>query len=228
MKIVLDPLVMLKLETYASQTRNEFSGFGFVDLDREHQIFHVYDVVILDVGTYTWTEIPSRKILEVIQRPDARKMKLWFHRHPMGNGIPGMHNWSGTDDNTCRREPLGNSMPELVGWSISIVRTPLGWVGRYDTYGPNGATAHLNVEPSFALEASRNIFELISEHSNRRGGLSEMENDWDDDPDAYLGLDGDDDLDEEEEGSWDDEDEEDVVQTSFLGGMLNRFHGGKR
>ena len=79
MKIVLDPLVMLKLETYASQTRNEFSGFGFVDLDREHQIFHVYDVVILDVGTYTWTEIPSRKILEVMHRPDARKMKLWLH-----------------------------------------------------------------------------------------------------------------------------------------------------
>jgi len=70
------------------------------------------------------------------------------------------------------------------GWSFPLSALHWGgWVVM--TRMPKWSTAHLNVERPFALEASRNIFELISEHSNRRGGLSEMENDWDDDPDAY-------------------------------------------
>ena len=61
----------------------------------------------------------------------------------MGNGIPGAHNWSGTDKQTAEREPFA-SPPEMVHWSVSIVLTPRGWVGRLDNYDKQ-ITAHLEV-----------------------------------------------------------------------------------
>jgi hypothetical protein len=147
MKIRFEPLVALKLETLVNATRGqEFSGFGFVDLDKTNGTFIVYDIVLLDVGNVIYTEIPTKKILELMDRPDAPHMKLWFHRHPMGDGKPGPRNWSSTDEDTARRNPLGG-VPELVQWALAIVRTPEGWVGRYDTFGPKGRTYHLEVEP---------------------------------------------------------------------------------
>ncbi len=67
-------------------------------------------------------------------------------RHPLGTGIPGPHNWSGTDETTILREPMG-STPSAVNWSISIVLTPGGFVGRIDNY-VKGITQHLEVEPN--------------------------------------------------------------------------------
>jgi hypothetical protein len=64
-------------------------------------------------------------------------------RHPLGTGVPGLHNWSGTDEHTIQVEPLG-SPAALVGWSCSIVRTPKGWVGRIDNY-KTGQTKHVPV-----------------------------------------------------------------------------------
>jgi hypothetical protein len=59
--------------------------------------------------------------------------------------VPGPHCWSGTDENTIRYTPLGG-IPELVKWSISIVRTPGGWVGRLDDH-INDETVHMPVHP---------------------------------------------------------------------------------
>jgi hypothetical protein len=106
----------------------------------------VYDIEILDVGSSAFTEIPSEKILALMDRPDAGKMKCWVHRHPLGTDKPGPHNWSGTDNRTAEQEPLGG-IPELVKWSISIVRTPQAWVGRFDRYQDGQViTFHLPVE----------------------------------------------------------------------------------
>jgi hypothetical protein len=210
MKIVVDPLVMVKLENYVNQTHGkEFSGFGFVELDPGHQAFHVYDAVVLDVGSEGLTEIPSRKILGLMQRPDARQMKLWFHRHPLGRGIPGPDNWSSIDDDTCRNKPFGG-VPDMVKWSISMVRTPYGWVGRYDTYGPNGATVHIPVEPCFALEAALNIEKIKEEKPRRERFQSEAfdaESDWLEEDELWDGLE-------------DDDEEENVGGPKFFGHSL--------
>jgi hypothetical protein len=155
MHIEFSPEVALLLETLAVQSDGmEFSGLGFVELRREAGVFYVYDFVPLDVGSAGWTEIPSGKLLPLYERKDVGNLKIWIHRHPVGNGIPGRHNWSGTDERTCRFEPLGvpYGMQDSVGWALAAVRTPLGWVGRYDTYGPKGKAAHIPVVPSLGQD----------------------------------------------------------------------------
>jgi hypothetical protein len=138
--------VVLQLETAAAQTSLEYSGFGFVEPCEGG--FRIYDAVILDVGTTGTTEIPARKILPLIERQDAKNMKLWFHKHPLGNGIPGPHNWSGVDYASRTKTPLG-STPELVQWSLAMVRTPKGWVGALDDH-LNGKQMHLQVLPDLS------------------------------------------------------------------------------
>ncbi len=144
MKIKLSLDVMLRLLAYAAATPDEYSGFGFCNRDGS-DIF-VYDFVLLNKGSFTFTEIPPAKILPLMDREDRANMKVWIHRHPMGNGIPGPHNWSGTDETTILREPMG-STPSAVNWSVSIVLTPCGFVGRIDNY-VKGITQHLEVEPN--------------------------------------------------------------------------------
>ena len=168
--INLSPQVALKLETITTQMNGkEFSGIGFASFADGN--FEIYDVILISVGSEVYTEIPSKKLLPILDRPDARNMKVWFHRHGVGNGIPGQHNWSGTDTKTARMEPLGCpiGMAHLVKWSLSIVRTPLGWVGRYDTYGDKGETAHLRVEPSMAQSIIPEIDNLWGEYNRLHG-----------------------------------------------------------
>jgi hypothetical protein len=121
----------------------EWSGLGFVE--REGDEIRVYDVVPLNIGDTVYTEIPAEELLKLMQRDDYENMRLWIHRHPVGNGIPGFHNWSGTDEATIQQAPLG-SPPELVKWSVSVVRTPLGWVGRVDNHITK-KTIHCEVYP---------------------------------------------------------------------------------
>ena len=167
--INLTPDVALKLETVTAQMHGkEFSGIGFVRFAKGD--FEVYDVVVISVGSEVYTEIPSEKLLPLMSRPDAENMKLWFHRHGIGNGVPGIHNWSYVDSHTAREEPLGCpvGMAHLVKWSVSIVRTPKGWVGRYDTYGESGKTAHLRVTPSLAQTITPELdalFDAYTAHS---------------------------------------------------------------
>jgi hypothetical protein len=77
MKIVLSPEVSAKLETFARIYPREFSGFGFVEKTKD--TITVYDIVLLDVGSETYTEISTQKVMNLMSRPDADKMKLWFH-----------------------------------------------------------------------------------------------------------------------------------------------------
>jgi hypothetical protein len=136
--------IALDLMTMAHATRGkEYSGFGFVE--RKQGELYVYDYAVLDVGSEAYTQIDPKLILPLMERTDAANMKLWLHRHPVGNGKPGPHNWSGTDNATISREPLGG-LPELVRWSASIVLTPGGWVGRVDNHITK-KTIHCGVVP---------------------------------------------------------------------------------
>ncbi|MCB2146541.1 MAG: hypothetical protein KQI81_08710 [Deltaproteobacteria bacterium] len=148
MKIYLDQEVFNKIMAFAAFTRDEFSGFGFCEVDKEADGIFVYDFEPLDIGNYVFTKISPEKILPLMSREDARNLKVWVHRHPMGNGIPGRHNWSGTDEDTITQEPLG-SPPHFVLWSVSIVLTPKGLVGRIDKYKDGKViTKHLEVTPN--------------------------------------------------------------------------------
>jgi hypothetical protein len=159
-KIILTPNVLAKLHLMEQAAHgNEFSGFGFVDIIGKNLV--VYEVVLMDLGTYGWTEFDPKKVLPLLDRPDNNKMKLWFHKHPVGNGIPGDHNWSGTDQRTIRNEPLGG-IPELVKWSASIVKTPYGWVGRIDNYTLK-KTIHVGVEFEGMQEVNATIRQIVSE-----------------------------------------------------------------
>ena len=142
MRIILEPEIALDLETIAVQTGNlEFSGLAFARIEGNDLV--VYDYVVMDVGSSTLTEISPEIIIPLTKREDKENLRVWFHRHPVGNGVPGPHNWSGTDNDTIEKMPLGG-IPELVGWSASIVRTPKGWVGRIDNHKEK-TTVHVGV-----------------------------------------------------------------------------------
>ena len=120
----------------------EFSGLG--EIEKEGNVINVVDVHLLGVGSNTFTEFsPERQN----QLPADKRRKLWFHRHPVGDGKYGPHNWSGRDEQTATREPLGTD-PKLVQWSVAIVLTPGGWVGRVDVHVPKSVTFHCPVEPN--------------------------------------------------------------------------------
>jgi hypothetical protein len=124
MKIVLSPQVAMNLENIVRVVgHQEFSGVGFVDvIDGD---VHVYDIALLNVGSYGYTEIDANDIIKM-ERPDKNKIRLWFHRHPV-------EGWSQTDVTTITQTPLGG-VPEIVKWSASMVRTPTHWIGRMDNY----------------------------------------------------------------------------------------------
>jgi hypothetical protein len=163
MKILLLPNVAVILEAIAGEVRGlEFSGFGYARMDPEQNALIVYDFVLLHVGSSSYTEISSQTMLELSEHPDAKNMRVWIHKHPIGSQIPGYHNWSTTDENTIKQTPLG-SVPQLVGWSASIVRTPRGWVGRIDNHIKN-TTMHVEVEPNIPVE----IFDKVQELEQKR------------------------------------------------------------
>lgn len=133
--------------TYSSLPQNEFSGYGFLAMTERggQKVFDVYDWVLLDVGDWAFTTISARQSMALNTHPSHGDLRMWIHAHPMGNGDTGPHNWSGTDNATIRENPLSGP-PELIQWSTSIVRTPLGWVGRFDDHIMK-KTAHLEVWP---------------------------------------------------------------------------------
>ena len=168
--IRLSQNVYTRLEAARSQTGPlEFSGLGFVTVQTVHHetLYAVYDVVLLNVGSPGFTEIQAEDILPLLDRNDASNMKLWVHRHPIGNSTPGPHNWSTTDNQTIEEEPLGG-IPELVKWSLSIVRTPEAWVGRLDRYLPEGIqTTHIpvfvDVDPNWTRQV-QNLRKQYEDH----------------------------------------------------------------
>jgi len=159
MFIRLTPEVLLQLETIGSQTRGvEFSGLGWVTPIEDGILCD--KIKLMHVGSETFTEIPSQDIMRLWEDEESNRIRLWFHRHPMGSNIPGPGNWSGIDNTTIRETPLGG-IPELVKWSASIVRTPRGWVGRIDRYDiEDDYTVHVGVAPNVDLQLIQTADEL--------------------------------------------------------------------
>lgn len=128
---------------------HEFSGFGIVEPGKTPDgktSFMVSKWFLLDVGSSVLTTISIEDQLHLKDYPDVKFMRCWIHAHPIGNGIPGPHNWSATDNNAITKSPMG-TVPALMPWMIAVVRTPQGWVGRFDV--PGKQTDHLEVKPSF-------------------------------------------------------------------------------
>jgi len=127
--------ISMKLELISSNVGYlEFSGIGFCDKLDDGKGWMVYDFVLMDIGSSGYTEIPVDMLMsEIYPRDDVANAKVWIHKHPVGNGKPGGHNWSHTDETTIQLEPLGG-VPSIVKWSISAVRTPVGWVARFDNH----------------------------------------------------------------------------------------------
>lgn len=175
MRIVFEPHLALTLEAIANQVAPlEFSGVGYCRLEGNDII--VYDFVLMDVGSCAYTEISASDLLELARREDAQNGRVWIHRHPLGNGIPGPHNWSATDENTIQTSPLGG-IPEIVKWSVSAVRTPKGWVGRIDNH-ITGKTVHLQVEgqaPEWVFAKARERRSLAFAERERRSLVPVLE-----------------------------------------------------
>jgi len=148
LRIVLDEAVYQKVLAFTMFTNQEFSGNGFCELDKDQNIIFVYDFVPLHIGTWATTEIPHERVLPLMHREDKANMLVWLHKHPCGNGIPGMHNWSSTDNNNIFNTPMG-STPDNIDFMVSIVMTPEGLVGRIDKYRDGKViTKHLEVSPN--------------------------------------------------------------------------------
>jgi len=148
MIIKFKPDIYAKIMTIAAYCPNhEFSGFGFVE--RVDGDILVYDFVLLNVGSAGYTQTNPETILPLLDRPDAKNMKLWLHKHPVGPGIPGPANWSMTDHETCVNTPMGG-LPELIDWSCAVVMTPRGMVGRVDFHRKK-KTVHCEVEQDRGL-----------------------------------------------------------------------------
>ena len=139
---------------YVASKTGPLEFIGNLFAEREPDRIVVYDFVLLSVGSAVYSEIKPELMLPLSKRPDAHKMHGMCHMHPVGNGVPGEHNWSGTDREWILETPLG-SLPQLVKWSFSIVLTPGGWVGRVDNY-LTGKTLHCPVvyfRPEIAAKA---------------------------------------------------------------------------
>lgn len=166
MKIVLPLDVLCHLESWcATAGSKEVSGLGTLHLENGNIV--VDRVYLLDAGSEGFTEIPGERIAKLLNA-GAGDLKLWFHRHPVGNGIPGPQNWSGTDEATIMETPLGLT-PAIVKWSVSIVRTPLGWVGRVDHYVKQ-KTEHLEVTQIVSLDEHTEILSALGRRAPRQTG----------------------------------------------------------
>jgi hypothetical protein len=151
--------IALLLETWCTTAgTKEISGVGTVEKTDEG--FKITSVYLCAGGSEALTQIEPSHIMEVVQQGVAPSaIKLWWHRHPVGDGKPGPHCWSGTDEGTIQNSPLGSS-PALVEWSISIVRTPLGWVGRVDNH-KNGKAVHVEVKQILPPKEHQYVKKLI-------------------------------------------------------------------
>jgi hypothetical protein len=183
MKIRLTPSIAMLLETIATETQGlEFSGFGFGVLNQEDKELLVYDFLLMDVGSSTLTEISAETVRALLEHPDREHMKVWVHLHPVGNGKPGFHNWSQTDEGTIRTTPLGG-IPELVRWSASMVRTPKGWVGRIDNH-LRGSTLHCPVVPQVDRGIYDQVEKLRWEYLTAKAAEHGIQ--WDEDTQAFM------------------------------------------
>lgn len=219
-KIYIAPDIAVTLEGIRNAVGGlEFSGFGFCE--QTDNGLYIYDFVLLDVGSSGYTEINTQDIVKLMSRKDAANMKVWVHRHPIGNGIPGEHNWSIMDTSTIQTCPLGG-LPELVKWSASIVFTPKGWVGRIDNH-LSKKTLHVEVSPkiNFALVEQAHLLRDIHLNSVLATNDQEEDTTWYDDLFTMDPEEIEDYLDELDEDVEDFDDDEDLSHQDFL---LSNMH----
>lgn len=201
MKIILTPDVFLRLVIIEELTEGrEFSGYGFIEIEKDDDVpnFRVYDIELLDVGTTGYTEFDSSAILNVMKREDASNMKLWFHKHPLGNGKPGAHNWSKIDNDTCTNQPLGCPDPDRVRWALAMVLTPGGWVGRVDRFaGRKCRSQHIQVDVEIDWDIVKQAQQLLAaqkdlekrEDFNTHQSIAKTDNLDDDTNNAHTEID---------------------------------------
>lgn len=168
-KLLIPDRVLLHLESWVASAGNrEVSGVGILDREPEKKRFVLKKVWLLAAGSQSYTEIPGATMAKLVSEGvKPSEIKAWWHRHPMGDGKPGSHNWSGTDVNTIRKEPFGIE-PDMVGWLISVVRTPRGWVARFDNHKEK-YTIHMPVKTSVNGKSMNAVAHMI-------GQLEEQEN----------------------------------------------------
>lgn len=161
MKFIIPDSLLIHLETWvASAEGREVSGVGTIEMNKEDATITLKRAWLMAAGSSVYTEIPAERMAGIIKegvRPDL--IKVWWHRHPVGNGIPGPHNWSGRDNKTIREEPFGIE-PDMVQWLVSIVRTPYGWVGRYDDHIKK-QTIHMEVKTRVTREQYEAVGKII-------------------------------------------------------------------
>lgn len=146
MILEIAPNVLAELEiAHNAASPYEYSGIGWIEPHNDLDGFYLYDWRLLDVGGPTSTIITPNDT--AINWPNKKNLKVWIHTHPMGDGKPGLHNWSTIDEHAIRNTPLG-TIPLLAEWSVSLVRTPGGWVARMDTYNTAKPTTHMRVLPA--------------------------------------------------------------------------------
>lgn len=182
-QVLVPDRILAQLETFcATASGREISGVGMVRYAPPN--IEIVEVWALAGGSEVFTQIQPEHLAELLEMGvDLSKVKLWWHRHPVGNGVPGPHNWSSTDENTCTKEPLG-STPDMVKWSVSIVRTPFGWVGRMDDYRKEVAF-HLPVQQALSPNDHLAIHAMMprevyggSATGSSRGTANNTEPDW--------------------------------------------------
>jgi hypothetical protein len=164
MVFIIPDNLLIHLETWIGSAQGrEVSGVGILRADPSSKTFTLSKCWLMAAGSVAYTEIPASRMVKIIKegvRPDM--IKVWWHRHPVGNGVPGPQNWSGTDNQTIREEPFGID-PSMVGWLVSIVRTPHGWVARYDDHKKQ-VTTHMAVQTAVSQEQYAAAASLIQRH----------------------------------------------------------------
>jgi hypothetical protein len=129
---------LLILETMCA-TAQAWELAGFATVDYRKPLFVVRYAFLLSAGD---PQNPSSDSIASIASHvgGEANLRVWWHRHSIGDGRPGPHNWSASDEEFIARPPI----PSLNQWLISVVRTPLGWVGRLDDYRSK-VTIHMPV-----------------------------------------------------------------------------------
>jgi len=155
----------MNLEAIAHQVgKQEFSGIGFCEVINGD--IYCYQILLLDVGSRGYSEIPSERLIKALENvPDRDNVRLWYHRHPI-------EGWSTTDLNTIMTAPMGG-IPEIVKWSASIVRTPTRWIGRVDNHISKAhvvAQVEPNINPDLVIHA-RNLLVKYWNSLERDGQL---------------------------------------------------------
>jgi len=173
MTFVIPEGLLLHLETWISSAGGrEVSGVATMLANPEKKTFTMLRCWLMAAGSVAYTEIPAERMQHLIKegvRPD--QIKVWWHRHPVGDGIPGGQNWSGRDNQTIREEPFGID-PAMVGWLISIVRTPRGWVARYDNH-IRKQTTHMSVTTKISPEQHQAAAKLIDRHAQAEAKVTQ-------------------------------------------------------